>query len=216
MKKLTLWMMALAALQGTALQAQDITGNWQGTLQPGQQKVRLVFKIAMENDKLTATIRTADQYSPPIVTTITREGSTIKVTIPAINGKFEGKLSADGNSIAGTLTQGAELPLNLVRATAETAWEIPEPPPPPKRMAPDANPAFEVASIRPSDPAHPEQIITLRGTEVITTNVTVHALINLAYWLHPKQVAGGPAWTESDKYDMTGKPDAPGQPNVDQ
>jgi hypothetical protein len=46
MKKLTLWMMALAALQGSALQAQNITGNWQGTLQPGQQKVRIVFKIA--------------------------------------------------------------------------------------------------------------------------------------------------------------------------
>jgi uncharacterized protein (TIGR03435 family) len=216
MKKLTLWMMALAVLQGTALQAQDITGNWQGTLQPGQQKVRLVFKIAMENDKLTATIRTADQYSPPIVTTITRDGSAIKVTIPAINGKYEGKLSADGNSIVGKVTQGAELPLNLVRATPETAWEIPEPPPPPKRMAPDANPAFEVATVRPSDPAHPEQIITLRGTEVITTNVTVHALINLAYWLHPKQLTGGPAWTETDKFDMAGKPDAPGQPNVDQ
>jgi len=216
MKKLTLWMMALAALQGTALQAQDITGNWQGTLQPGQQKVRLVFKIAMENDKLTATIRTADQYSPPIVTTITRDGSAIKLTIPAINAKYEGKLSADGNSIVGRLTQGAELPLNLVRATPETAWEIPEPPPPPKRMAPDANPAFEVASIKPSDPAHPEQIITLRGTEVITTNVTVHALINLGYWLHPKELTGGPAWTETEKFDMAGKPDAPGQPNVDQ
>jgi uncharacterized protein (TIGR03435 family) len=83
-------------------------------------------------------------------------------------------------------------------------------------MAASANPAFEVATIRPSDPAHPEQIITLRGAEVITTNVTVHALINLAYWLHPKQLTGGPAWTESDKFDMAGKPDAPGQPNVDQ
>jgi uncharacterized protein (TIGR03435 family) len=56
----------------------------------------------------------------------------------------------------------------------------------------------------------------LRGAEVITTNTTLHDLINLAYWLHPKQLTGGPAWTESDKYDMTGKPDAPGQPNVDQ
>jgi hypothetical protein len=71
MKKLTIGLMALAAMQGIALQAQEITGNWQGALQPGQQKVRLVFQIAQENNKLTATIRTADQYSPPIVTTIT-------------------------------------------------------------------------------------------------------------------------------------------------
>jgi len=46
-KKLTLWMIALAALQGSAAQAQNLTGNWQGTLQAGPQKVRLVFKIAL-------------------------------------------------------------------------------------------------------------------------------------------------------------------------
>jgi uncharacterized protein (TIGR03435 family) len=216
MKKLTLWMMALAALLGSALQAQNITGNWQGTLQPGAQKVRIVFKIALENDKLTASLRTVDQPSPPIATTITQEGSTVKMTIPSIAGTYEGKLSADGNSIAGTFSQGAQLPLNLARATPETAWAIPEPPPPPVRMAANANPAFEVATIRPSDPAHPEQIITLRGAEVITTNQTVHALINLAYWIHPKQLTGGPDWTESEKFDVAGKPDAPGQPNVDQ
>jgi len=216
MKKLTLWLMALAALQGTALQAQNLTGSWQGTLEVGQRKVRLVFKIALEDDKLKATLYTADQPSPPIATTITRDGSTVKMTIPSIAGSYEGKLSADGNSIAGTFSQGAQLPLNLARATPETAWAIPEPPPPPKRMAPDANPAFEVATIKPSDPNSQGQIVTLRGAEVITTNVTVHALINLAYWLHPKQVTGGPAWMESEKYDMVGKPDAPGQPNVDQ
>jgi hypothetical protein len=216
MKKLTLWMMALAALPGSALQAQNIAGNWQGTLQAGQQKVRIVFKIALENDKLTAALYTVDRAGPPNATTITRDGSTVKMTIPGINGKYEGKLSGDGNSIDGTWTQGASLALSLARATPETAWAIPEPPPPPVRMAPNANPAFEVATIKPSDPASREQIITLRGAEVITTNVTVHDLINLAYWLHPKQLTGGPAWTESEKFDMAGKPDAPGQPNVDQ
>jgi uncharacterized protein (TIGR03435 family) len=216
MKKLTLWMTALAALLGSALQAQNIAGNWQGTLQAGPQKVRIVFKIALENDKLKATLNIVDQPSPPIAATIARDGSTVKMTIPAINGNYEGKLSGDANSIAGTLTLGAPQALNLARATPETAWTIPEPPPPPVRMAADAKPAFEVATIKPSDPARPGQIVTLRGVEVITTNTTVRDLINLAYWLHPKQVTGGPAWTESEKYDMTGKPDAPGQPSVDQ
>jgi uncharacterized protein (TIGR03435 family) len=216
MKALTLWVMALAALQGSALEAQKITGNWQGTLQAGPQKVRIVFTIAQENDKLTATLHTVDRPSPPVAATIAWDGSTVKITIPAANGKYEGKLSGDGNSIAGTWTQGAALALNLARATPETAWAIPEPPPPPVRMAANANPAFEVATIKPSDPARPGQIVTLRGVEVITTNTTLHDLINLAYWLHPKQLAGGPAWTESDKWDLTGKPDAPGQPSVDQ
>jgi uncharacterized protein (TIGR03435 family) len=216
MTKVMLWMMALPALLGSALEAQDITGNWQGTLQAGPQKVRIVFKIALENDMLKATLYTVDQASAPIATTITREGSTIKIRVPAANGNYEGKLSADGNSIAGTWTQGATLALNLARATGETAWEIPKPAPPPVRMAANANPAFEVATIKPSDPHSQGQIVTLRGVEVITTNATVRDLINLAYWLHPKQVTGGPAWMESEKYDMAGKPDAPGQPNVDQ
>lgn len=217
MKKLRLWMMmALAALPGSAWQAQNLAGNWQGTLQAGQQKVRLVFKIAQDNDKLSAALFTVDRAGPAIAATITRDGSTVKMTVPAANVKYEGKLSADGNSIEGTWTQNGALALNLERATPKTAWEIPEPPPPPKRMAADANPAFEVATIKPSDPKNPGQIITLRGAEVITTNVTVHDLINLAYWLHPKQVSGGSAWTESEKWDMAGKPDAPGQPNVDQ
>jgi uncharacterized protein (TIGR03435 family) len=221
MKKLTLWMMALAALPGSALQAQntqtqDITGSWQGTLQAGEQKMRIVFKIALENDKLKATLYTVDRPSPPIATSITRDGSTVKMTIPSLNGNYEGKLSGDGNSIAGTLTLGAPQALNLAHATPATAWAIPEPPPPPARMAANANPAFEVATIKPSDPASRGQIVTLRGNEVITTNATVRDLINLAYWLHPKQVTGGPPWMESAKYDMAGKPDAPGQPNVDQ
>ena len=135
MKRLTLWMVALAVLLGSALQAQNITGNWQGTLQTGPQKVRIVFKIALENDKLTATLNTADRPSPPLAATVTRDGSTVKMTIPAANGKYEGKLSADGNSIVGTLTLGAPTALNLERATPETAWEIPGPPPPPARMA---------------------------------------------------------------------------------
>jgi hypothetical protein len=121
MTKLTLWLTALAAFLGSALQAQDISGSWQGTLQAGQQKIRIVFKIALENDKLRATLYTADRPAPPFATTITREGSSVKITIPGINGTYEGKLSGEGNSIAGTWTQGAALALNLARATPQRA-----------------------------------------------------------------------------------------------
>jgi hypothetical protein len=120
MKKLTLRMMAFAALQGSALLAQNIIGNWQGTLQAGPQKVRIVFKIALENDKLKATLYTVDRPSAPIATTITWDSSTVKMTTPALHGNYEGKLGGDGNSIAGTWTQGAPLALNLARATPET------------------------------------------------------------------------------------------------
>src|SRR5580704_16985707 len=116
MRRLLLSIFALSALPGSALLAQNITGNWQGTLEVPQRKVRIEFKIALENDKLQATLYTVVQPSPPIATTITRDGSTVKMTIPSLNGNYEGKLSGDGNSITGTFTHGAALALNLARA----------------------------------------------------------------------------------------------------
>jgi|SRR5579871_5028411 len=208
---------ALAALSGGALFAQNITGSWQGTLKAGPQELRIVIKISLDNDKLKAVTYSIDQGGQPIpVSAITKDGSMIKMTVAAINGSYEGKLSADANSITGTWTQNMPLPLNLTRATPETAWTIPEPPPPPKRMAADANPAFEVATIKPSDPARPGRIFTVRGQDVVTINTTLSDLITMAYDLHPRQLTGGPAWMESDKYDVTGKPDTPGQPSTDQ
>jgi len=141
----------------------------------------------------------------------------VKMAITALNGNYQGRVSSDGNSIEGTWTQGGPpLPLNLTRATPETAWTIPEAPPPPTPMAADAKPGFEVATIKPSDPARPGKLFTVRGQEVITINTTLSDLITMAYDLHLRQVTGGPAWLESDKYDITGKPEVPGQPNVAQ
>ena len=216
MKKLMLWMIAFATLPGSAIEAQNVTGTWQGTLEAGAQKLRIVFKISLEDDKLKATLYSIDQQSPGMpASTVTKDGSTIKIAIGGL-GSYEGKLSADGNAISGTWTQGAPLPLNLVRATPESAWEIPEPPRPPARMAANADPAFEVATIKPSDPTRPGKIFTVRGRDVVTINTTLNDLITMAYNVHARQITGAPAWLDSDKYDITGQPDAPGQPSVAQ
>ena len=216
----TLWMIAIAMLLSGALLAQNVTGAWQGTLQPPQcRALRAVIKVTLDNDKLKATFYpNIDQGGQSIpASSFTKDGSNIKMTIGAMNGTYEGKLSADGNSITGTWSQGGPaLPLNLAKATPETAWAIPDPPPPPVRMAANANPAFEVATIKPSDPNRPGKLFTLRGQEVVTINTTISDILTMAYDLHPKQIVGGPAWLETDKYDVTGKPDVPGQPNVAQ
>jgi len=222
MKKLVLCTIALAMLFVSLLQgqnAQKMAGTWQGTLKaPNGQLLRIVVKVSFEDDKLKAVLYSIDQRTPPIpASTFTLDGSTAKMTIAAMNATYEGKVSADGNAMAGTWSQGGPgAPLDFVRATPETAWAIPEPPPPPTRMAANADPSFEVATIKPSDPKRPGKLFTVRGAEVVTINTTLSDLITMAYNLHPKQITGGPAWLESDKYDVTGKPDVPGQPNVDQ
>ena len=216
MKKLFLSMIALAIFSPTTLLSQDITGTWQGTLDAGARKLRIVFKIASQDDKLKATLYSIDQPAPPMpASAVTKDGSNIKITIGVL-GTYEGKLAATGNEIAGTWTQAAPMPLTLVRATPETAWTIPEPPPPPVRMAPTANPSFEVATIKPSDPNRPGKLFTVRGRDVVTINTTVNDLITMAYGVHVRQLSGGPAWLDSDKYDITGRPDVPGQPSVNQ
>src|SRR5689334_24376131 len=139
MKKILLSMVALAALPCGALLAQDLTGTWQGTLTlPNGKELRTVIKVAKaEGTGLRGQMFSIDQTPQPIpVNPVTLQGSTVKMSMPGIGGSFEGKMEADGNSIAGNFTQGPNpLALTLKRSTAQTAWAIPEPPPPPKPMA---------------------------------------------------------------------------------
>ena len=45
-------------------------------------------------DKLAAVMYSIDQQSPAIpATTFTRNGSTVKMTVAAVNGSYEGKVS---------------------------------------------------------------------------------------------------------------------------
>jgi non-heme chloroperoxidase len=124
MTKKTLWV-GLATLLGTTLYAQDITGDWQGTLAPGAEKLRMVMHIAKDSEGAwKATLFSIDQGADGIVTnSVKLQGPSLKVTFDQLRGTFEGKVSTEGTSIQGTWSQGpTPLPLDLVRATKETAW----------------------------------------------------------------------------------------------
>jgi uncharacterized protein (TIGR03435 family) len=223
MRRLLLSIFALSALPGSALLAQNITGTWQGNLKVngpnGSVDLRTVIKISRaDNNGLKAFFYSIDQDPTPLsATSITLKGSAVKVSLTALNSVFEGTLGGDGNTISGKWTQGANaLPLNLVRATEQTAWTIPEPPPPPAIMPANAKPEFTVATIKPSRPDAPRGGYGFRGQDVTTTNVTVNWLIKLAYNKHARQISRGPAWLDSEKYDIIGRPDTPGQPSRDQ
>jgi uncharacterized protein (TIGR03435 family) len=222
MKKLMLWTMALAIASAGLLHAQELAGAWQGTLQPpgGGPALRIVMQLSRAADQTwQARMYSIDQAGQPINATATIQGSAVKIAVPAIGGTYEGRLSDDRNSIVGTFTQGGAVPLTLIRATPATAWEIPAPPAPPTPMAADAKLAFEVATIKPSDPARPGQSILVgRGgpNMFTTTNTTLNDLITFAYGLHVRQLAGGPSWMATDRFDITARPEAQGVPNAPQ
>jgi uncharacterized protein (TIGR03435 family) len=212
---------AFAALQG-ALVAQTLTGTWQGALKVPQGpngELRIVVKISIsEADKLKADLYSIDQPGAAFpATTVSLSGSTFKMAVAPLNGNFEGKVSADEKTITGIWTQGAPLPLTLVKATPETAWTIPEPPPPPKMMDDKAKPQFEVATIKTSDPNRRGFGINVdRSGQLHTLNTTLSELIKFAWDVHPKQIVGAPAWVDSEKFDLLAKPDVPGMPSVNQ
>ncbi|HLF98591.1 MAG TPA: TIGR03435 family protein [Methylococcaceae bacterium] len=213
-----LWTTVLAALSIGVLLAQDMVGTWQGSLKNAKngKELRLVGKISRAaNEKLAATFYSIDQGGQPInAGAVTQQGTNIKIDIPAIGGTYEGKLSEDSNALTGTWTQGQPAPLNLVRATPETAWAIPEPPPPPKIMAANVDPSFEVATIKPANPERPGLSILVNGTGMLnTTNTSLKDLMIFAYGVHPGQIQNLPSWAEDEKYDITGKPDHEGVGN---
>lgn len=217
MKKAPFWIAIFAAFSGPALLAQDLTGTWQGTLQ-GPQELRTVIRISKGNNgALTGAMYSIDQGGRPIpINPVTLTGTAVKLTMPGLGGTYEGKIEPDGNSITGTWTQGGPkpIPLNLKRATTETAWAIPEPPPPPKPMAADANPEFEVATIKPSKPDTPGRAFRVTPNRQFSTiNTTLSNLIEFAYGVHGKQIVGAPSWVETEKWDITAQPGGEGQPN---
>ncbi len=111
-----------------SFQTLAISGTWQGTLHAGKD-LRTVIKIAKaDGGGYKAAFYSLDQSGTPFpVTKITLEGSTVKYSITACDLTYEGKLSADGNTIVGTSNEGTtSLPLTFTRSTPETAWAIPE------------------------------------------------------------------------------------------
>ena len=132
MKKSAIWGGTLAILLGTTLQAQNMAGDWQGTLKAGSQEIRLVLAINPSADgKWDGTFGSIDQ-SPDWgariqVDSITLQGAKVKFAIAAVRGSYEGTLSADGASLEGTWSQGLALPLEFRRATPSTAWKDPSP-----------------------------------------------------------------------------------------
>jgi uncharacterized protein (TIGR03435 family) len=203
---------------GAALHAQDLTGNWQGTL-PAGKGVRLVAKIAKADKGWTTTIYNVDQAGQSLkASSVALDGSTFKFKVDTMSISYEGKLSAEGKSMSGTWTQGTQsYPLTLARATPETAWDIPEAPAAPKPMTADATPGFEVATIKPnvSGEANLRQL-TMNGRNFVLKNGSLGDLIGFAYNVQMKQIVNGPDWMDKDRYDIAGVPDVEGEPSVDQ
>jgi uncharacterized protein len=117
--------LAAILMAATWAQAQDIAGDWQGTLSTGSSELRLVLHITKTADgTFKGTLDSVDQGANGIpVSSISLKSSKLSLGIDAVHGTYEGTVSADGKTISGTWSQGQPLPLNFERAAAPIKTE---------------------------------------------------------------------------------------------
>ena len=87
---------------------------------------------------------------------------------------------------------------------------VPQAPPP---MAADADPSYEVATIKPAGPDE-HRVVQVQGVRLFTASTSLLDLMMFAYGVHEAQVTGGPEWVKTEKFDLLIQPNMPGRPST--
>jgi alpha-beta hydrolase superfamily lysophospholipase len=97
--------------------AKGFEGSWQGTLEAGGAKLRLVLNVTKSDaGAYAAKIESLDQGATIPVDTITVNGNAVRLEIKSVEGVFEGTLNKERTDLTGTFTQGGQsFPLTLKR-----------------------------------------------------------------------------------------------------
>ena len=85
-----------------------------------------------------------------------------------------------------------------------------------KPMGRDAHPSFEVATIKPHDPASQRQGFHTEGDRFIIRNESVASMMSFAYSIHPRQIVDAPDSLFKERWEIEGTTDTPGEPNLRQ
>jgi len=116
----------------SAVTPSDIDGAWLGTLDAGAVKLRVAFHFLTTAAGLTAKMDSLDQGAKGLmVTTVSRNGVSLKLELKQLDGTFEGTIDAPRMTIAGTWTQGGRslsLVLTRVKDTADLELRRPQTP----------------------------------------------------------------------------------------
>ena len=201
------------------LPAQDIAGTWQGSMQAGKEQ-RIVVKIEKAAGAgwqgVVYNLDSDMPYEGRATTQLSLQGADLRFAIAPIDVSYQGKLSDDSSSIAGTWTQGGQAhPLVLARAEGDAQWEIPKADAP---MAKDADPDWDVVSVKARDPNDPSnnQSLNFKGRQFVMVNRTVEGMLLFAYGMQKVQIVGAPHWIATERWDVQGVPDVPGHPSLKQ
>ena len=130
MKKLSLVILTNILISITTF-SQDISGPWNGVLNVGSVKLRVVFNLTKTNEGYKATLDSPDQGAKDIpVSTTDFQNPKVKMAIPTAGIEYLGELKED--KIVGIFKQGGkEFPLDLSKGPIVA--EVPKRPQEPKK-----------------------------------------------------------------------------------
>jgi len=137
MTRLPLAVISLVSFASALAQAPPppaLDGIWLGTLHTGGPSLRLQFHLHRDAGKWNCSLDSLDQNALAIPCTVVSATNPITIDVPAVHGKWSGSLTA--NTLDGTWTQNAELPLTFER---QTSIAKPRPVPQPDAALPPAD-----------------------------------------------------------------------------
>ena len=116
----------------------DVAGDWLGVLEVGATRLRIVFRISKGPDGFKATIDSPDQNETGLpVSEVQVNGAAVTLESTRLDALFEGKVSADLNTLEGVWKQGMlESPLKLARVTDKARLALPARPQNPTKPYP--------------------------------------------------------------------------------
>lgn len=100
-----------------------IEGDWDGTLDAGGAKLRLVVHVVKKDSVLSATMDSPDQGATGLpIDSITLSSASVRFEMKSLGGLYEGELAKDDSQIVGNWMQGGQtFPLTLKRLGSPSA-----------------------------------------------------------------------------------------------
>lgn len=118
--------------QQPAADAGRFLGNWMGTLVTPAARLRLALTVTRDSSgKLAGALTSLDQGNFKIPAVVTTHGDTLIATMASVQASYSAVISAAGDSLRGTFTQGMPLPLAMGRVAALPMPARPQEPKPP-------------------------------------------------------------------------------------
>jgi uncharacterized protein len=122
----TLALTIFLILMSPALYSQDLTGQWNGTLNVQGTQLRIVFHVNKTNNQYEATLDSPDQNVSGIkVTTTNFSYPSVKFEISGIKAVYEGTMS--DKSITGKWMQSGQTFLLILSKTEDPPKENEQP-----------------------------------------------------------------------------------------